>query len=265
MNRTSFIWVHMTPFKLVRRPWPQLAVCLALQTLPVARAQDTEAAQSPAEPSKTWAVGASWWRYSEPEMKLEGPQLTLYGRYDRAPSGWPDRLEAELGAASLHYSSRSSGSLSHVPMLRGQANALWQLEASGQWRAGLQVEATWIDLRGTTSGGYGGYERLNSKAWAVLQYEHPSNASAEAGLLLRGRQQSWLSQANPSLPDITNTQKRGVYLAYRHSPWQSAEGTGLSLRPWIRYTRVSDSDQVGAGRWYEPNNRTWQIGLEGRW
>lgn len=255
----------MTTSHFARKPWPLLAVCLALQPFAVAHAQDTESVQSAAESPRAWAVGAGWWRYSEPKMTLEGPQLTLYGRYELLKTGWPDRLEAELGAASLRYSSRDSGSLSHVPMLRGQASALWRLESSGQWRAGLQVEATWVDLRGTTSSGYAGYERLNSKAWAVLQYEHPSTASTEAGLLLRGRQQSWLSQAHPGLPDITNTQKRGVYLAYRHSPWQNAEGTGLSLRPLIRYTHVSDSDQVGADRWYEPHNQTWQIGLEGRW
>ena len=248
---------------LARPPMRSWALCLALQALHSAQAQDTACAQSP---PTSWAVGAGWWRYSEPAMKLEGPELTLRTQHlvDGSP-GWPDRLQADIGAGSLHYSSPSSGSLSQVPLLRGQAAALWQLPVSGPWHAGLQVEATWVDLRGTTSNGQAGYERLNSKAWAVLQYVHASTASTEAGLLLRGRQQSWLSQANPNLPDITNTQKRGVYLAYRHSPWQSAEGTGLSLRPWIRYTRVSDSDQVGADRWYEPNNRTWQIGLEGRW
>ena len=118
----------------VRLYWPWLTACLALQTFAPApaHAQDIEAVL-PAQASRiAWAVGAGWWHYSEPDMKLEGPQLTLHGRYDGKRAGWPDRVEAELGAASLHYSSRNSGSLSQVPMLRGQASSLWQLNAPGR-------------------------------------------------------------------------------------------------------------------------------------
>ena len=244
------------------RPLAWITACLALQTTLGAHAQSTEPAP---EPPTTWAAGLGWWRYSEPVMKLEGPQLTLRAQHISQEAGWPKLLEADIGVGSLRYSSHGSGSLSQVPMLRGQASALWDIEPSGQWRAGLQLEATWTDLRGTTSTGHSGYERFNSKAWAVLQYEPPSTSRTELGLLLRGRQQSYLSQANPTLPDITNTQKRGVFLAYRHSPLAGPSGGGYGLRPWIRYTSVSNSDQVGVEGWYEPRNRTLQIGLESSW
>ena len=244
------------------RPLAWITACLALQTTLGAHAQSTEPAP---EPPTTWAAGLGWWRYREPVMKLEGPQLTLRGQHTSQQAGWPKLLEADIGVGSLRYSSHGSGSLSQVPMLRGQASALWDIEPSGQWRAGLQLEATWTDLRGTTSTGHSGYERFNSKAWAVLQYEPPSTSRTELGLLLRGRQQSYLSQANPTLPDITNTQKRGVFLAYRHSPLAGPSGGGYGLRPWIRYTSVSNSDQVGVEGWYEPRNRTLQIGLESSW
>ena len=244
------------------RPLAWITTGLALQTTLGAHAQSTEPAP---EPPTTWAAGLGWWRYSEPVMKLEGPQLTLRAQHISQEAGWPKLLEADIGVGSLRYSSHGSGSLSQVPMLRGQASALWDIEPSGQWRAGLQLEATWTDLRGTTSTGHSGYERFNSKAWAVLQYEPPSTSRTELGLLLRGRQQSYLSQANPTLPDITNTQKRGVFLAYRHSPLAGPSGGGYGLRPWIRYTSVSNSDQVGVEGWYEPRNRTLQIGLESSW
>ena len=239
-----------------------MTACLALPTLLWAQVRNT--GPSP-EPSTTWAVGLGWWRYSEPVMKLEGPQLTLRAQHHSQQDGWPRLLEADIGVGSLRYSSQGSGSLSQVPLLRGQASALWPLEPAGQWRAGLQLEATWTDLRGTTSTGDSGYERFNSKAWAMLQYETSSTARTELGLLLRGRQQSYLSQAHPTLPDITNTQKHGIFLAYRHSPLDGPSGVGYGLRPWIRYTSVSTSDEVGADRWYEPRNRTLQIGLESSW
>lgn len=244
------------------RPLAWITTGLALQTTLGAHAQSTEPAP---EPPTTWAAGLGWWRYSEPVMKLEGPQLTLRAQHTSQQAGWPDLLEADIGVGSLRYSSQGSGSLSQVPLVRGQASALWGVEPSGQWRAGLQLEATWTDLRGTTSTGHSGYERFNSKAWAVLQYEPPSTSRTELGLLLRGRQQSYLSQANPTLPDVTNTQKRGVFLAYRHSPLAGPSGGGYGLRPWIRYTSVSNSDQVGVEGWYEPRNRTLQIGLESSW
>ena len=253
-------FIQLCAFAL--RPLAWITTCLALQTTLGAHAQSTEPAP---EPPTTWAAGLGWWRYSEPVMKLEGPQLTLRAQHISQEAGWPKLLEADIGVGSLRYSSHGSGSLSQVPMLRGQASALWDIEPSGQWRAGLQLEATWTDLRGTTSTGHSGYERFNSKAWAVLQYEPPSTSRTELGLLLRGRQQSYLSQANPTLPDITNTQKRGVFLAYRHSPLAGPSGGGYGLRPWIRYTSVSNSDQVGVEGWYEPRNRTLQIGLESSW
>ena len=244
------------------RPLAWITTCLALQTTLGAHAQNTD--PTPAPPT-TWAAGLAWWRYSEPVMKLEGPQLTLRAQHTSQQAGWPRLLEADIGVGSLRYSSQGSGSLSQVPLLRGQASALWPLEPAGQWRAGLQLEATWTDLRGTTSTGDSGYERFNSKAWAMLQYETSSTARTELGLLLRGRQQSYLSQAHPTLPDITNTQKHGIFLAYRHSPLDGPSGAGYGLRPWIRYTSVSTSDEVGADRWYEPRNRTLQIGLESSW
>lgn len=223
--------------------------------------------ERPPPPAPTWSLGLAWFRYSEADMKLQGPELTWGVQHDLQQPGWPDRLEADLGMGSLRYTSQDSGSLSRLPLLHGRASVLWRLTPSSQLRAGLQLEATWTDLRGTTSTGDSGYERLNTKAWLVLHCDHPGHARTEVGLLLRGRQQTFLSQVpvEPRLPDITNTQTQGVYLAYRHSPIGSSEAGAHGLRPWIRYTQVSASDQVSVYRWYEPRNRSLSLGLEYSW
>ncbi len=253
-----------------------MAGALFAQALSCAHAQSTAAPDEAAAPSRpAWAVGASWLRYSEPEMKLEGPQLTLRVAHQIRQPHWPSWLEADIGIGQLRYSSDVSGTLSQLPMFHGRASALWQVHGdadalaagAGIWRAGAQAEWTWTDLRGTTSAGHSGYERFNRKLWAVLHYEQPSSARLEGGVLLYGRQQSFLSQvpADPGLPDITNRQTRGFFVGYRHSPWQWSTASERALRPWVRYTEVSSSDQVGALGWYEPRNRTLLVGLEMLW
>lgn len=124
---------------------------------------------------------------------------------------------------------------------------------------GLQYEGLWNDLRGTSSTGHRGYERLSNKLWLLAQTAPLPQAELQLGLLLRGWQDSWLSQANQRLPDITNVQHKGVTLRYRHSPWWIGS---RPVFPWLRYTQVAESDKVGSQRWYEPRNRSMELGLE---
>ena len=190
-------------------------------------------------------------------MQLTGPEATLQWRSQPAAPGWPDSVQVDLGAASLAYSSNGTGTMHAVPALSGRGTALWRLHASedATWRAGLQLDMVWTDLRGTTTVGdqiYRGYRRLGSKAWAVLERESADGARTQIGALLQGRQDSLLSDAGSR--DISNTQRSGLYLAYQHHPIGD-----MALRPWLRYSRIGKSAYDGP--YFEPRNRTLQVGV----
>ena len=188
-------------------------------------------------------------------MQLTGPEATLQWRSQPAAPGWPNSLQVDLGAASLAYNSNGTGTMHAVPALSGRVTALWRLHANedGTWRAGLQLDLVWTDLRGSSSTRRPGYRRLGSKAWAVLERESANGARTQIGSLLQGRQDSLLTDAGQPR-DITNTQRSGVYLAYQHH----AMGA-LSLRPWLRYSQIGKSAYDGP--YFEPRNRTLQVGV----
>lgn len=187
-------------------------------------------------------------------MQLTGPEATLQWRSQPAAPGWPDSVQVDLGAASLAYSSNGTGTMHAVPALSGRGTALWHLHVNEEatWRAGLQLDLVWTDLRGTSSTGHRGYRRLGSKAWAVLERESADGGRTQIGALLQGRQDSLLSDTGAR--DISNTQRSGLYLAYQHH----AIGE-MVLRPWLRYSQIGKSAYDGP--YFEPSNRTLQVGV----
>lgn len=226
---------------------------LALTDIPVATALADKPAQS-------WAWGVGWLHYTEPGvMRLHGPEATVQWQHRPTTTGWPEHLQVDVGAAALNYSSPSTGSLHAVPALSGRGTALWRLYGgeNAVWRAGLQLDLLWTDLRGTSSTGHRGYRRLGSKAWAVLRHEAEDGARTEIGALLQGRQDSLLTDAGSSR-DIRNTQRHGVYVAYQHSPIGA-----LRWRPWLRYSRMERSEPDGA--YYEPRDQMLQLGALLNW
>ena len=242
------------------------AVQLTLWTLACAAAGAwaAEPAQSAGWTLTDKRLGLAWMRYREPVMRLQGPALTL--RLDAQSTGLrhvPDVVSGELLLARLDYRSTDTGNLSGVPAVGWRAHALWQMpELSGKaWRLGLQYEGFWNDLTGNSSTGHRGYERLSNKLWLLAEAAPLPQSELQLGLLLRGWQDSWLSQADSRLADVTNIQKRGLTLRYRHSPWPLQH---TALAPWVRYTEIGQSDFVGVQRWYEPRNRTLEVGLEAR-
>lgn len=229
----------------------------------------TSGPEATAQASASWQLqdrrlGLGWWHYSEPYMRLQGPAVTLQVTV-RPPASQlrPDSVGAELLLATLDYRSAATGSLSGVPGVGWRAHALWPMPGvPGQaWRVGLEYEGFWNDLQNTTSTGHRGYERLSSRLW--LQARSPLWAEAELqlGVLLRGWQESWLSQADARLPDVRNVQKSGLSLRFRYSGWQTGR---QSVQPWLRLSWIDKSDEVGAQRWYEPRNRTLELGIETR-
>lgn len=231
------------------------------QTAPAPEAAAVDPAPESALPAQgaasQWSWGLGALHYREPGlMQLSGPQAGGQWRYRPSQDGWPSRLQLDAEVGGLRYTSSETGQLNGVLSLGGRASSLWPLHESGPstWHAGLQIDLLWTDLRGTSSTGHLGYRRLGSKLWAVLQYEPDASGSQwQIGALLRGRQDSLLSDMGGR--DITNTQRQGVFVAYQHRPLPGVWGA----RPWLRYADVQRSDLDG--RYYEPHNRQWQLGL----
>lgn len=253
---------------LLPREWT-LALCLALGPLLGQAQSQSVATDKPADASEPDSTSAHRWSaawgggvflYKEPDvMQLSGPEVMLQLRYRPDAAYWPERLQADLGVALLRYTSTQSGNMDAVPALTGRGLALWRLHKSEDaaiWRAGLALDMVWTDLRGTSSTGNHGYRRLGSKAWAVLERESVDGARTQIGALLQGRQDSLLSDMGSR--DISNTQRNGLYLAYQHH----AIGE-MALRPWLRYSQIGKSAYDGP--YFEPRNRTLQVGVLIAW
>ncbi len=211
-------------------------------------------------------VGGGWQRYSEPQMLLQGPRVSLSASWTRQLAGHPFRLDGLLAGADLRYSSRNTGSISHAPGLSGHIAGLWQLSHAGSelWSGGLQLELDWTDLHGTSSTGHHGYRRQGTKAWLILEHDNPQTGRLQGGWLLRGRQFSQLSDVPQQIPlaNVVNTQRRGAFLKYEYTVTQGA------LKDWqldLRYMRVEASDKTGQSGWYEPRNQTWVVDLKKSW
>lgn len=209
-------------------------------------------------------VGLGWTRYSEPIMALQGSTVTMRTAIERTPLGWmPEQIGGELTLSRLDYTSQQTGKLDDVPGVGWRVHALWSMPAmvGRTWRLGLEYEGFWNDLRGTSTTGHRGYERFSNKAWLQARAAPWAETELQLGVLLRGWQDSWLSQAHPALPNVTNLQSAGFTVRYQHSPWTLS---GRPVQPWVRYTQIARSDEVTAQRWYEPRNRTLVLGLETR-
>jgi hypothetical protein len=88
--------------------------------------------------------------------------------------------------------------------------------------------------------------------------------TVDAGWLLRGEHVSRLSQANTRFQDVTNTQRKGVYLQVSKKV-HSSQG---EFEPYARWTKVDDSDvkvtKMGdlTLRTYEPEHTRLQLGVK---
>jgi hypothetical protein len=83
-----------------------------------------------------------------------------------------------------------------------------------QWQYGLALHGHANFFRGTTSSGFGGYDRLSTQVWLPVSW-HSAGAqpwAVDAGWLLWGEHVSRLSQVNIRLQDVTNQQRKGAYI-----------------------------------------------------
>lgn len=220
-----------------------------------------------AQPSQNWGalqLSAGWQNYSEPQMQLKGPEL---GVHWQSLSLGSYTLEADAQVGLQNYNSELSGRLDSVLNLETRWRALRTLTAHPQWQFGLALHTHANFLRGTTSLGFGGYDRLSTQLWLPVRWhsDQPQPWTVDTGWLLRGVHESRLSQVNARFQDVTNKQSRGVYLQVSKKV-NSSRG---ELEPYARLTWVDNSDV----RWvtvapglergtYEPRNNRIQVGLK---
>lgn len=234
------------------------AVCLFVGTIVSAQAQ-------PSQNWGAWQLSAGWQQYSEPQMQLKGPELGVHWQSLNLD---PYTLEADAQLGLQNYSSEQSGRLDSVLNLDTRWRALRALTAQPQWQYGLALHTHANLLRGTTSLGYGGYDRLSTQLWLPVRWHstHTQPWAVDAGWLLWGEHVSRLSQVNARFQDVTNTQRTGVYLQVSKKV-NSSQG---ELEPFARWTWVDDSDVREQNvadqtmRTYEPKNTRLQVGLKWR-
>lgn len=223
-----------------------------------------------------WGASAGFNHYREPslDMRLSGPELGVHlrlGGFEGRPR-W--QLEADV-LAGLHDYASPSGKLGNSENLETRWRALYQAWPRGEGGlfVGPAVHTLYNDLRGRTTLGAAGYQRTNIGLWLAAQWRQPlqpqgplaslSAVQLDAGRLVRARHHSYLSQADRRYPDIGNTQRHGWYGQVR----LDFKAQGLLLQPFVRYTRLKDSDEsvVGFISGIEPASHRWQLGLQVSW
>lgn len=247
----------------------------AAQYCPAALADDARLHTRPG-----WELGvhASRYKYEEPGlMSLEGYRGGVSGAFTiTTRSRVFLRLDLRVSHGILDY--EGSGTLKDVPDWLVEARALYGRDLALGSRmtlspyVGLGFRYLRNDLRGTTSTGTAGYVRASRYAYlplgATLRLgigERWALApTLEYDVFLRGRQHSYLSDADPSLSNASNTQTRGR--GYRAS--LMLETDDWSFGPWVQYWHIRDSRSVPVSPLLigmEPENKTREAGLELRW
>jgi len=221
-------------------------------------------AQSQTHPSLGgWRLSAGWQDYREPQMQLKGPELGLHWQ-SRILGSY--RFEADAHVGLQNYNSAQSGRLDHVLNIDTRVRAFRALSTQPQWLYGLALHTHANFLRGTTSLGFVGYDRLSAQVWLPVRWKSLGDQpwAVDAGWLLWGEHASRLSQVNARLQDVTNTQRRGVYLQVS----QKISSSKGDFEPYARWTKVDDSDirpvtVDGQNRGaYEPQNNRVNLGVK---
>ena len=222
------------------------------------------------EPTSTqiqWGVSGGMNHYKEPDlMQLKGPEVGLHSRVTH----WADmphaQFEGDILLGKQKYDSVNSGSMNGVPNLETRWRALVPVFSDVPTKegffTGLALHTLWNDMRGTTifqGVTYGGYQRSATQLWLPVRWASGDVWELDAGLLIYGRHTSKLSEVNRSYSDIVNTQHRGQYAQVAMNV---ALNNGDSIKPFVRYTYLADSNIVAMGgkNWLEPASQRWQVG-----
>jgi hypothetical protein len=236
---------------------------LAITAATLSGAQTVE----PTSPHIQWGVSGGMNDYKEPGlMRLKGPEVGLHARFTNWAEMPHAHWEGDLLLGKQKYTSVSSGSMTGVTNLETRWRALVPVFSDAPTQegffTGLALHTLWNDLRGTSTFNgetYGGYQRSAAQLWLPLRWASADGLEVDAGLLIYGRHTSKLSDVNRSYGDIVNTQRRGQYAQVAMTV---ALGNGDSIKPFVRYTHLADSNTVAMGgkNWLEPESQRWQVG-----
>ncbi|PIT75664.1 hypothetical protein B9Z31_05125 [Limnohabitans sp. G3-2] len=212
-----------------------------------------------------WQLSAGWQNYSEAKMQLKGPELGLHWQ---SQSWGPYSLEADALLGLQDYSSAESGRMNRVPNIDTRWRAFRAPSNQLQWQYGLALHTHANFLRGTSSLGFVGYDRLSTQWWLPVRWQSVGDQRwiVDAGWLLWGEHVSRLSQASSRFQDVTHTQRKGAYVRISQK-FITSQG---ELEPYARWTWVDDSNvQImhAAGQRvvsYEPENTRLQVGVKWR-
>lgn len=246
--------------KMCPKDWTQSVLVVGVLLSAPALAQTASQA-----PSGMWQLALGWQHYSESQMQLSGPELGLHWQ-SRNKGAY--RLEADAAVALQNYSSTQTGTLDAVPNIDTRWRVLKSSRTWPQWQYGLALHTHFNFLRGTTSLGFGGYDRLSTQIWLPVRWQLLGEQpwAVDAGWMLWGAHVSKLSQVNASLQDVRNTQRKGAYVqASTHLKTEMGE-----LQPYARWVWLDDSDV----RWvivggevqgaFEPQSKKLQVGVKWR-
>lgn len=212
-------------------------------------------------------------------MSNEGNKVGISGSFTQAlGNDWFWGGDARQSHGNVSYTSASSGSKGSNPDIISEV----RLTGGRDFQVGNQILAPYFglgyrtlynDLRGYTTTGAAGYRRSSQYSYLPLGVTHRARISPEArfstsleyDLLLEGRQQSYLSDANPAYNDPVNTQRQGYGMrlsgAYETLAW--------SVGGYLHYWSLADSDLAlrtlggtPSALVMEPQNTTREIGLQ---
>lgn len=226
-------------------------------------------------------VTVSGYKYTEPDkMSIKATKIGFdYSGTYAIDSEWPNRNQGWFVRGDLRF---ATGKGDYVSGLSGTLNNLpdWYYEIRGligtdfhfadytlSPYAGLGYRYLFNDLRGVSSTGALGYRRESRYSTLPLGVTHKMNlanqtqllTTVEYSYLIRGRQDSTLSDTNPATQDVSVTQRSGYGLRLgtmvRYPTW--------SVGPFLSLWHINESDRVGALLTTEPRNNTVEFGVKG--
>ena len=257
------------------------AVSIALAALTVTTAARAESTGLKTQTAKDIGLSLSAYQYQEPDiMSLQGVKMGLELNATKVLQN--DRFirgELRYAFGSVDYSSNGTGSAS--------GNPDWYIEARGlvgkDWAikdavlaayTGLGYRYLFNDGRGITSTGYAGYRRESNYLYLPIGIIHRMalkdlarlESTLEYDQLLKGTQNTSLSDVGGGYSDVTNNQSRGyglkLSIMYQKRNW--------AIGPYAHYWNIDQSDIVpeiqngvptGNGL-MEPKNNTLEFGLK---
>lgn len=230
----------------------------------VSTASAGDAAQTAASESQLqWRISGGVNRYTESQMQLIGPEVGLHARWSGLEQLPRWQFEGDVLLGQQRYTSQDSGSMNKVSNIETRWRALNHVYATGDGdeslSAGLALHTLWNDLRGKTNTNHVGYQREAMQLWLPLRWTLANAWTWEGAVLVRGRHISRLSEVRSTYTDVHNTQKNGVYL---QATTRFDLENGTTLSPFVRFTRLGDSDSVrmDGSYWVEPQSQRWQMG-----